>query len=108
MSGSTSQIGSMINTLPSRREALLLSLACAATLALPGAWARADERMDDRTPLGEVGQGLEAALAKYREIERAGGWPQVTDAELLKPGARGPGGAALRRRRAATRELAGG
>jgi len=85
----------MTKTLPVRRW-----LACLAALALVAAspLARADERSDDRTPLGEVAQGLEVALAKYREIERAGGWPQVADGTYLRPGMRDARVADLKRR----------
>ncbi len=70
--------------------------------------ARADERADDRTPLGEVAAGLEVALAKYRAIERAGGWPLISDGTYLRPGMRDPRVAELRQRLEITGDYAGG
>ncbi len=69
--------------------------------------AQADERADDRTPLGQVAEGLEIALSKYREIERRGGWPQVADATSLRPGMRDPRVAELKRRLAITGDYNG-
>jgi murein L,D-transpeptidase YcbB/YkuD len=94
----------MTKTLPPRHW-----LGCLAALALmaAGPLARADERADDRTPLGEVAQGLEVALAKYREIERAGGWPQVSDGTYLRPGMRDPRVIDLKRRLAITGDYDG-
>ncbi|NGP53559.1 L,D-transpeptidase family protein [Thioalkalivibrio sp. XN8] len=48
---------------------------------------------------------LVAALARYREIVRQGGWPQVPSGPLLKPGALDPRVPTLRRRLAATGDL---
>ena len=94
----------MIKTLPARR--LFASFAAVALLAAP-TLARADDRADDRTPLGEVAQGLETALAKYREIERRGGWPQITDGTYLRPGMRDARVADLKRRLAITGDYDG-
>ncbi|HEX5776633.1 MAG TPA: L,D-transpeptidase family protein [Caulobacteraceae bacterium] len=41
---------------------------------------------------------LVAALARYRNIDHAGGWPDLASGAALKPGARHPRIAALRRR----------
>jgi len=41
---------------------------------------------------------LKAALARYREIERAGGWPRLDASTTLKPGMRDPRVAQLRER----------
>ena len=86
-------------------------LACLLTAALVTALAaapvRADSRADDRTPLGEVGQGLDAALAKYREIERRGGWPVISEGGQLRPGTRDPRVVELRRRLAVTGDYGG-
>jgi murein L,D-transpeptidase YcbB/YkuD len=49
-------------------------------------------------------RSLVDALARYRTLAAAGGWPSVTSA-ALKPGARGPAVAALRRRLVAGGEL---
>jgi murein L,D-transpeptidase YcbB/YkuD len=84
-----------------RFPALCLAAAAAAAL-LAGA-----VRADDRTPLGEVAQGLEVALAKYREIERMGGWPAIPEGPQMRPGSRDPRVVDLRRRLAATGDYAG-
>ena len=82
------------------------SLAAAALLAA-SPLAQADERADDRTPLGQVAEGLETALSKYREIERRGGWPLVADVASLRPGMRDPRVAELKRRLAITGDYDG-
>jgi murein L,D-transpeptidase YcbB/YkuD len=92
-------------TVPARR--LLAFLAALALLAANPA-ARADQRADDRTPLGQVAEGLAIALSKYREIERMGGWPIVADAAELRPGMRDPRVADLKRLLAATGDYEGG
>lgn len=48
------------------------------------------------------------ALRQYREIEAGGGWPMVPPGETLKPGMSSPRVAVLRRRLAASGDLAGG
>ncbi|HEY4229981.1 MAG TPA: L,D-transpeptidase family protein [Thermoanaerobaculia bacterium] len=48
-----------------------------------------------------------AALAEYRGLAARGGWPSVPAGPALKPGAKGPRILALRRRLAATGDLAG-
>jgi murein L,D-transpeptidase YcbB/YkuD len=93
----------MSMTLPAR----LLACFTAAVLLAAAPVARADERADDRTPLGQVAEGLAAALAKYREIERMGGWPQVAASETLRPGTRDPRAADLKRRLAITGDYDG-
>ncbi|HEV8253669.1 MAG TPA: L,D-transpeptidase family protein [Vicinamibacteria bacterium] len=50
-------------------------------------------------------RSLVRALARYRSLAAAGGWPSVTTAASLKPGTRGPAVVALRRRLAASGEL---
>jgi len=90
---------------PARR--LLGALAAFAVLAA-ASLAQADERADDRTPLGEVAHGLEAALSKYREIERKGGWPLIAGAAELRPGMRDARVADLKRRLAMTGDYEGG
>lgn len=94
----------MSMTVPFRR---LLGFLAAATLLAAAPPARADERADDRTPLGQVAEGLEVALAKYREIERRGGWPLVAGATSLRPGMRDPRVAELKRRLAITGDYDG-
>ena len=90
--------------MPARR--LFASLAAFAIVAAVSL-AQADERADDRTPLGEVARGLEVALSKYREIERMGGWPRVGDGTYLRPGMRDPRVADLKRRLAITGDYEG-
>jgi murein L,D-transpeptidase YcbB/YkuD len=51
---------------------------------------------------------LQQTLQRYREIEARGGWPTDVPALRLRPGARHPGVATLRRRLAATGELSEG
>jgi murein L,D-transpeptidase YcbB/YkuD len=94
---------------PARRLfGCLIAVAVAGTaLAAAPMLARAEECTDDRTPLGEVAQGLEAALAKYREIERRGGWPQTADGTSLRPGMRDPRVVELKRRLAITGDYGG-
>jgi murein L,D-transpeptidase YcbB/YkuD len=89
----------MIKTLPARFH---LGWLAVLLLAAAPALARAEIRADDRTPLGEVAHGLEAALTQYREIERKGGWPNIADATALKPGLRDPRVIELRLRLAAS------
>ena len=48
-----------------------------------------------------------AALAEYRALAAKGGWPPIPPGPALKPGANGPRVVALRRRLAATGDLAG-
>jgi murein L,D-transpeptidase YcbB/YkuD len=86
-----------------RRSAWLLAL----ILVVAPVLARADGRADDRTPLGEVAGRLEQALAKYRAIERAGGWPAIGDGVQLRPGTRDPRVVQLRQRLAATGDYKG-
>lgn len=51
-------------------------------------------------------QGLVTELDRLRRIEQAGGWPSVPEGPTLHPGGRGPRVAVLRRRLAASGELA--
>lgn len=99
----------MIMTTPARRLfGCLVAVAVAGTaIAAAPMLARADERTDDRTPLGEVAKGLDAAVAKYREIERRGGWPQIADVTDLRPGMRDPRVVELKRRLAITGDYGG-
>src|SRR5690349_12089581 len=89
--------------LPARRLLGCLTAALLASATL----AQADERTDDRTPLGQVADGLAVALAKYRELERKGGWPIIADVTYLRPGMRNPHVAELKRRLAITGDYAG-
>lgn len=53
-------------------------------------------------PTGTLYNGLRTALARYREIARAGGWPSVPSGATLKPGERSPRITSLRARLAVT------
>jgi murein L,D-transpeptidase YcbB/YkuD len=94
-------------TMPARLLGCLAAVATVVAVAASPMVARADERTDDRTPLGEVSGGLEQALTKYREIERRGGWPQITDVGGLRPGMRDPRVTELKRRLAVTGDYGG-
>lgn len=50
---------------------------------------------------------LRAALSRYREMARQGGWPRVSEGPKLEPGSRDPRIAALRARLRASGDLAG-
>ncbi len=52
-------------------------------------------------------KNVKAALARYREIEKAGGWPAVSKGPTLKPGMTHARVAEVRKRLAVTGELAG-
>jgi murein L,D-transpeptidase YcbB/YkuD len=89
---------------PAQVFRLFALVLAAAGIATP---LRADMGADDRTPLGEVSVGLEAALAKYREIERNGRWPVIAEGPRLAPGVRDPRVRDLRRRLAISGDFAG-
>lgn len=50
---------------------------------------------------------LKAALTKYRQIEKGGGWPMVSKGSTLKPGMKGERVAQIKRRLLITGELSG-
>ena len=54
--------------------------------------------LDRVAPSGPIYSGMRAALARYRALADAGGWPQVPPGETLERGSRGPRVAALRDR----------
>jgi murein L,D-transpeptidase YcbB/YkuD len=56
-------------------------------------------------PAAEGSRELAGELGRYRRIAATGGWPKVPD-ERLAPGSRGPGVPELRKRLAATGDLA--
>jgi len=65
--------------------------------------------LDDLAPETPAYRGLMDALARYREVAAAGGWPAVPlKGAVLKPGAVDPAVAAVRARLAATGDYAGG
>lgn len=86
---------------------ILPALACLLAVLAAAPAARA-QGADDRTPLGEVAVGLEAALLKYRALERKGGWAVIADNGKLGPGMRGARVPELRKRLAITGDYAGG
>jgi murein L,D-transpeptidase YcbB/YkuD len=49
-------------------------------------------------PQGPIYAGMRSALARYRELAAAGGWPSVPPGDTLEEGSRGPRVAALRAR----------
>ncbi len=57
---------------------------------------------------GASQEALKSALAWYRNIAGAGGWPAVPDGPALRPGSSGPAVADLRKRLAITGDLAVG
>lgn len=48
------------------------------------------EFLDELRPRGTFYNRLRAALAEYRELAAAGGWPTVAEGETLRPGASDP------------------
>ena len=69
---------------------------------------KVDNLIDSFRPQAAIYHKLKAALARYRELEAAGGWPAVPDGETLKPGMQDPRVVALRRRLAVTGDLPAG
>jgi murein L,D-transpeptidase YcbB/YkuD len=57
-------------------------------------------------PDGRRYNALKAALATYRKIEQDGGWQRVDGGPVLRPGARGPRVAQVKRRLVNSRDLA--
>jgi murein L,D-transpeptidase YcbB/YkuD len=68
--------------------------------------ARLGEAVERFAPQLVIYRELRAALARYRAIEAAGGWPQVAPGPTLDPGIRDPRVATLRARLAASGDLA--
>ncbi len=63
--------------------------------------------VDELRPGNPIYIGLKKALARYRQIEAQGGWPQIADGPTLKPGMSGERVNAVRRRLSASGELHG-
>src|SRR5262249_9638807 len=63
--------------------------------------------LDSLRPSHWVYVGLRRALARYRAIESAGGWPSLAEGPALAPGASDPRLPALERRLAVEGDLAG-
>lgn len=82
-----------------RDAAPLVAISAAAD---PNAW------LDGLAPDDPGYRRLRDALARYREIDAAGGWPVVPAGPALKPGDIDPRVVPLRRRLAATGDLAAG
>ncbi len=78
--------------------------ALARLLAAPDP-AAALERLAPRLPMYE---GLRAALARLREVERRGGWPRIGNGPKLEHGSAGPRVRQLRDRLRASGDLAAG
>lgn len=74
----------------------------AAALQLIAALGRVDEFFDAWEPQIPLYKSLKAALAQYRAIEAAGGWPVVAVNDVLKPGETSEVVPQLRRRLAVT------
>ncbi|MCC6610198.1 MAG: L,D-transpeptidase family protein [Burkholderiales bacterium] len=68
--------------------------------------ARLEEAVERLAPQLVIYRELRAALARYRGIAAAGGWPPVPPGPTLDPGMRDPRVAALRTRLAASGDLA--
>jgi murein L,D-transpeptidase YcbB/YkuD len=62
--------------------------------------------LDGLAPQSDNYKRLKSALADYRRLEEAGGWGTVPEGETLKPGMTGPAIVALRKRLAASGDLA--
>jgi L,D-transpeptidase YcbB len=64
------------------------------------------QALDDSRPKHPLYTDLKAALAQYRALKAAGGWPQIPDGPTLKLGMRDERVALLRRRLISTGDLA--
>jgi murein L,D-transpeptidase YcbB/YkuD len=65
-----------------------------------------DAGIDALKPNHFIYTGLKQALARMRAVAKAGGWPTVAAGPSIKPGAKDPRVIAIRKRLAATGELA--
>lgn len=84
----------VVESRPLDAQALVLEAAAAADLAA---------HLDGLAPHTPAYRGLMAALARYREIARAGGWPKIPPkGAAVKPGGRDPVVALVRQRLATT------
>lgn len=66
------------------------------------------ELIDEILPRGAFYRGTQQALASYREIEAAGGWPSVTSGATMREGDDDPRVTEIRRRLAVTGDLTDG
>jgi len=62
--------------------------------------------LDDLAPRGPIYKRMRVALADYRELADAGGWPSVAEGPTLKPGASDDRVATIARRLAVTADIA--
>ena len=62
--------------------------------------------LDELAPRGPIYKRLRVALADYRELAAAGGWPSVAEGPTLKPGATDERVATIARRLAVTADIA--
>lgn len=62
--------------------------------------------LDELAPRGPIYKRMRVALADYRELATAGGWPSVADGPTLKPGASDERVATIARRLAVTADIA--
>jgi len=62
--------------------------------------------LDELAPRGPTYKGVRVALADYRELAAAGGWPSVAEGPTLKPGATDERVATIARRLAVTADVA--
>ncbi|BDW99702.1 L,D-transpeptidase family protein [Maricaulis maris] len=65
-----------------------------------------EESLEALAPAQPGYAALQGALAHYRELAEAGGWPQIDAGPTLRPGERGPRIAQLRARLVATGDVA--
>ena len=62
--------------------------------------------LDELAPRGPIYKRMRVALADYRELAAAGGWPSVAEGPTLKPGASDDRVATIARRLAVTADIA--
>jgi L,D-transpeptidase YcbB len=78
------------------------------TLAQIAASPSIDQAIDALKPKHFIYQGLKQALARMRTLAASGGWPAVPPGPALKPDAKDPRIATVRKRLSITGELTGG
>ena len=78
-----------------------------ATLGTIAAAPSIDQAIEALKPKHFIYQGLKQVLARMRTLAGSGGWPAVPPGAAIKPGGKDPRIAIIRKRLAATGELAG-
>jgi murein L,D-transpeptidase YcbB/YkuD len=78
-----------------------------ATLGTIAAAPAIDQAIEALKPKHFIYQGLKQALARMRALAASGGWPAVPPGPAIKPGGKDPRVTIIRKRLAATGELAG-